>query len=201
MSGFTEIEHHVLCDIIHSPFGLYVFDPHHFYSGLLCHLTKSFFAKDECANQFLTLLEIPFGPCSTCSTRRTIALLFVVPDSCRIHQDEMLLPTSLKRTFSYQSVIVESFKSSSGLRPIFRLKFKLTFSRCGTDSAILSRCRRCLNLSQQVSMRLQKDSGLGLFPGQRVSPRSRSDVHLVATLENSTPRHFDLNLLLRVSLR
>ena len=32
MSGFTEIEHHVLCDIIHSPFGLYVFDPHHFYS-------------------------------------------------------------------------------------------------------------------------------------------------------------------------
>ena len=50
-------------------------------------------------------------------------------------------------------------------------------------------------------MRLQKDSGLGLFPGQRVSSRSRSDVHLVATLENSTPRHFDFNLLLRVSLR
>ena len=39
----------------------------------------------------------------------------------------------------------------------------------------------------------------GLSLQQQVSPRLRSTLHLIATLENSTLRHFDLNLQLQVS--
>ena len=69
----------------------------------------------------------------------------------------------------------------------------------GNCLAILSRRRRCLNLWPQVSPRVLKDPSLGLFPWLAGLLALSFILHQIATLENSTLRHFDLNLQPQVS--
>ena len=53
---------------------------------------------------------------------------------------------------------------------------------------------------RQVSLHVLENSDPGSFLQQRVSSHVRSSVYLLATLENLTLRHFDLNLQRQVSL-
>ena len=86
---------------------------------------------------------------------------------------------------------------SSGLR--LRCCRKLEWTRqheiCGDCATTSSRPRRWyLNFQRQVSLQVLENSDPDSCLQQRVSSHSSWTLHLLATLENLTPRHFDSKL-------
>ena len=85
---------------------------------------------------------------------------------------------------------------SSGLSRDVERKHEI----CGSCSATPSRRRWFRNFLRQVSLHFPGNSDPGSCLQQRGSSHFRSTLHLLATLENVTLRHFDLNLQRQVSL-
>ena len=106
----------------------------------------------------------------------------------------------MNKTHINEFVVSRSFKSSPDLRPSFCREFEYTFSCCGTWSTDIW---KLFGHTESTNLQLQVISSnvqvLVFLGGSKSHPHKRSSLHQGATLENSTLRHFDLNLQLQVS--